>query len=491
MKIAFLNPQGNFDSEDRKWGSHPDFGGQLVYVKEVARSMAHMEEDIDIITRRINDPEWKEFSGELDFYHDIEGVRILRINCGPDKFLRKELLWSHLNEWTDNIIEFYKKNDEKFPDFFIANYGDGGLSGVFLYKKTGIPFSFTGHSLGAQKLDKLLSFQNFSKLDEYYHFSSRITAERLSMKFASVIFTSTNQEKEEQYSHVLYKDIVDQKKVKVVPPGVNIKIFNKNEQSIDLKVVKKYENLYNEFPNRRNLRPVICSSRLDPKKNHKAVVEAFSRSEEINRNYNLIIVTKNIVDPRKYSMEFDTVEANVLKELFEIVRRYNIEDSIYFIDIDSQLELASLYRIGAKNRGVFALTTYYEPFGLAPLEAAACGMPVLVTKNGGPSESLLSKDISYENSKKIIRLHEYGCLVDPMDINTIIIGLKGMMDTEKYNFYADAGYSRVMTKYTWEATAKDYLKYIHEFCNRKGEEDISIPSYFIDGKEEIKIDYKL
>ena len=380
MKIAFLNPQGNFDSEDRKWGSHPDFGGQLVYVKEVARSMAHMGEDIDIITRRINDPEWKEFSDELNFYPDIEGVRILRINCGPDKFLRKELLWSHLNEWTDNIIEFYKKSNEKFPDFFIANYGDGGLSGVFLYKKTGIPFSFTAHSLGAQKLDKLLSFQNFSKLDEYYHFSSRITAERLSMKFASVIFTSTNQEKEEQYSHILYKDIVDQKKVKVVPPGVNIKIFNKNDQSVDLKVVRKYENLYNEFPHRRNLPPVICSSRLDPKKNHKAVVEAFSRSEEINRNFNLIIVTKNIADPRKYSMEFDTVEANVLKEMFEIVRRYNIEDSIYFIDIDSQLELASLYRIGAKNRGVFALTTYYEPFGLAPLEAAACGLPCTCNK---------------------------------------------------------------------------------------------------------------
>ncbi len=104
MKIAFLNPQGNFDSEDRRWGSHPDFGGQLVYVKEVARSMAHMGEEIDIITRRINDKEWVEFSNQLDFYHDIDGVRILRIDCGPSDFLRKELLWPHLNEWTDNII---------------------------------------------------------------------------------------------------------------------------------------------------------------------------------------------------------------------------------------------------------------------------------------------------------------------------------------------------------------------------------------------------
>ena len=36
MRIAFLNPQGNFDPEDSYWTEHPDFGGQLVYVKQVA-----------------------------------------------------------------------------------------------------------------------------------------------------------------------------------------------------------------------------------------------------------------------------------------------------------------------------------------------------------------------------------------------------------------------------------------------------------------------
>ncbi len=36
MHLAFLNPQGNFDPQDRYWTQHPDFGGQLVYVKQVA-----------------------------------------------------------------------------------------------------------------------------------------------------------------------------------------------------------------------------------------------------------------------------------------------------------------------------------------------------------------------------------------------------------------------------------------------------------------------
>jgi len=42
MHIAFLNPQGNFDPQDRYWTAHPDFGGQLVYVKEVALALGRM-----------------------------------------------------------------------------------------------------------------------------------------------------------------------------------------------------------------------------------------------------------------------------------------------------------------------------------------------------------------------------------------------------------------------------------------------------------------
>ena len=40
MHIAFLNPHGNFDPHDSHWTAHPDFGGQLVYVKQVALAMA-------------------------------------------------------------------------------------------------------------------------------------------------------------------------------------------------------------------------------------------------------------------------------------------------------------------------------------------------------------------------------------------------------------------------------------------------------------------
>ena len=63
---------------------------------------------VDILTRRIDDPQWQGFSEQTGWYTDNEsGPRIVRIDCGGPGFLSKELLWPHLDEWVDNIMAFY------------------------------------------------------------------------------------------------------------------------------------------------------------------------------------------------------------------------------------------------------------------------------------------------------------------------------------------------------------------------------------------------
>ena len=87
MHIAFLNPQGNFDPDDSYWTEHPDFGGQLVYVKQVALAMAELGHRVDILTRRIVDPAWPEFAAPFDAYPGAPGVydkerdAFFRIGC--------------------------------------------------------------------------------------------------------------------------------------------------------------------------------------------------------------------------------------------------------------------------------------------------------------------------------------------------------------------------------------------------------------------------
>ena len=124
MHIIFLNPQGNFDENDTYMAEHPDFGGQLIYVKEVAQAMADLGHRVDIITRRIEDPNWPEFAEPISHYSGYEeSVRILRLECGGLKFLNKEQLWPHLDEFVQNMRDIY---GDTLPDFATAHYADGG-----------------------------------------------------------------------------------------------------------------------------------------------------------------------------------------------------------------------------------------------------------------------------------------------------------------------------------------------------------------------------
>ena len=136
MHIAFLNPQGNFDPADSYLAEHPDFGGQLVYVKEVAQAMVDLGHRVDIVTRRVEDPSWPEFAADVETYPGYEeGLRILRFPCGGPEFLDKERLWPHMPEFVDNMLAFY---GDAPPDFATTHYADGGYCGVLARHRAGL-----------------------------------------------------------------------------------------------------------------------------------------------------------------------------------------------------------------------------------------------------------------------------------------------------------------------------------------------------------------
>ena len=89
---------------------------------------------------------------------------------------------------------------------------------------------------------------------------------------------------------------------------------------------------------------------------------------------------------------------------------------------------------------MFALTSFYEPFGLAPIEAAATGLVPVVTKNGGPA------DIFSDGS---------GILVDPICSNSIANGL--MEGIDRHSELSSAAAKRVNEKFLWSNTAEGYL----------------------------------
>jgi sucrose-phosphate synthase len=455
MRIACLNPQGNFDPGDFGWTQHPDFGGQLVYVKELSLALGRLGHTVDIFTRRIDDPDWPPFAAALDGYPGQENVRILRLPCGPPGFLPKEKLWPHLEEWVGNIVAFYDR-DGSFPAVLTGHYADGGLAAVLLQEQRGTAFTFTGHSLGAQKMDKIIrGAKDFAQAVETFRFDSRIAAERIAMARAARIITSTEQERVEQYAHRLYRRAVDpvaSGKFAEIPPGVNLEIFGSDRRSgsEDRIIDRVEEALERDIPaQRRDLATVVCSSRLDTKKNHLGLIHAWGRSEELRRAANLLIITRGVRNPlRTWDRELRGEEREIFRQIIVQIRQSGLEGCVSAFDLNSQEELAACYRyLSRHKRGIFALTSLYEPFGLAPLEAMAAGLPAVVTRNGGPQESLRDQG------------GVYGILVDPEDPGDIARGLLELArDESRRQEMQDRGRRRVLDRYTWERTAQGYLR---------------------------------
>lgn len=441
MRLAFLNPQGNFDRADSYLTEHPDFGGQLVYVKEVALALGRLGVSVDVITRRINDPDWPGFEQPLDDFGLLaDRVRIVRLDCGGPGFLAKEALWPHLPQFAAAMVEFY---GDDLPDYATAHYADGGYLGALLQAATGVGFTFTGHSLGAQKLDKLgASPENFDAINERFRFSRRIAAERLSMQRSGCIVTSTEDERREQYGHALYRgavDPADDSRFRVIPPGINTEIFHQdghNDPHAWLERVAAAVRL-------PGIAHVVVSSRLDPKKNVAGVVEAYIGSRELQASAGLALFVRGVDDPWSELDRLKRDEQHVLGPILRRLEEAGLRDRVSFINARSQRELAAAYRWFARYGSVFALPSLFEPFGLAPIEAAACGLAVVATRNGGPTE---------------IFAGGAGLLMDPENPTDMARMLcQGLAEQPRL---ARAGIERVLSTYTWDRTAAAYLELI-------------------------------
>lgn len=495
LRVAFFNPQGNFDRHDTGWTSHPDFGGQLVYVKEVAVALAKLGCAVDIFTRRIEeDATWQNvFAEELDAYAHAPGVRIVRVRCGPTHaFLPKEQLWPYLAQWTENILAFYRRDAHALPDACTGHYGDGGYAAALFADRTGVPFTFTAHSLGAQKLEKFAQREQLESLLPRFAFDKRIAAERYAMARASRIITSTDQEREEQYAHAAYGGAVDmarerEAKFAVIPPGVNTSVFGRDaldkrrggdngdggggddhddgdaseaaetERQVRARIDAVIARDITRDVSRRHLPIVMLSSRLERKKNHIDVVRAFALDAELRAHANLMIAVRGTEDAlRDRCRAFHGEALQILDEIDATLTVHNLHHQcVITVELRSQRELAAAYRyLAGHYRGVFCLSAVYEPFGLAPLEAMAAGMPAVVTRHGGPSESLRDR---------------YGVLVDPVDPVDIARGLKRVvMDGAEWRRMQQLGMQRVYTHYTWAATGERYLAVIREVWQRAG-----------------------
>jgi len=435
LKLLHLHLHGLIRSNSLELGKDSDTGGQTQYVLELVKSLAKTSEvdQVDLVTRLINDSKIdSSYSKEQEFIEP--GAQILRFQFGPNKYLRKELLWPYLDELTQNLIQYYQKQENK-PSFIHAHYADAGYVGVRLSQALKVSFIFTGHSLGREKKRKLLEAGlKINQIEKLYSISKRINAEEESLKYADIVVTSTKQESVYQYSQ--YHSFSSHKS-KVIAPGVDHTKFHHIHSTTE---TSEIDNMMIPFLKDLRKPPILAISRAVRRKNIPSLVEAYGRSEKLKRKTNLVLV----LGCRDNTSKLDSQQREVFQKIFEMIDKYNLYGKVAYPKKHSPANIPSLYRWAASRGGIFVNPALTEPFGLTLLEASSCGLPIIATDDGGP--------------KEIYAKCENGLLVDVTDTNQLKIVLeKGISNSSQWKLWSRNGIEGVHRHFSWNTHVRNYL----------------------------------
>ncbi len=451
--IQMFSLHGLLRAENLELGRDADTGGQITYVTELARHLSTTEGigRVDLFTRLIRD---KRVSS--DYARPVEVVndklRIIRLQCGGRTYMRKELLWPHLAEYTDKAIKFIKR-ENLIPDLVHGHYPDAGYVAMQLASVFGLPFIYTGHSLGRSKLNKLLNDgMSRQEIDKKYKILGRIETEEEILTSADMVITSTRHEIDEQYG--LYGN-KSAPRYKVIPPGIDVERFypfyhdmlEESEKSEDAKYAQAsmLKNL-----NRFFLQPekpmVLALCRPDKRKNISGLIQAYGEDLQLQAMANLAI----FAGIRK---DIDTMEENerdVLTGMLLLMDKYDLYGRMAIPKKhDFEHDVPALYRIAAEKHGVFINPALTEPFGLTLLEASATGLPIVATNDGGPND--------------IVRNCDNGILIDPMDNDSISKSIRKIItDDDLWETYSKNGILNVRKHYTWANHAQTYAREVKD-----------------------------
>jgi glycosyltransferase involved in cell wall biosynthesis len=172
---------------------------------------------------------------------------------------------------------------------------------------------------------------------------------------------------------------------------------------------------------------VLCVSNCLPHKNLRRLIEAFARLRRSGFGGHLVLAG---------------VDARRARELTRYVRVNRLGTCVHFPGFVSDSFLPALYG-GAR---LFVFPSLYEGFGLPPLEAMACGIPVVVSDTPALTEVV----------------GKAGLRVDPERVESIEEGMARLLgDPALHARYAREGLRRA-SRFSWRAAAEQTLRVYEE-----------------------------
>jgi D-inositol-3-phosphate glycosyltransferase len=366
-----------------------DAGGQNVYVAALSAALARRGAEVVVHTRR-DDP---------DLPPSVDagpGVTVEHVDAGPAEAIPKDDLLPHMDEFADRLRRSFTADP---PDVVHAHFWMSGRAALAAARPLGIPVVQTFHALGVVKRR---------------HQGARDTSPPTRLREEAILAENVDRIVATCSDEVfeLVRMGADLRRVAVVPCGVDLELFRADGPC-----------------GPRPMGPrLLVVSRLVERKGIGDVVTALARLPGVE-----LVVAGG---PPAGELGRDP-EA---RRLAAVAERVGVADRVRLLGRVGRADLPALYR----SADLVVSVPWYEQFGIVPLEAMACGVPVVVSAVGGLVDSVVDG---------VTGVH-----VPPRRPALLADAVGGLLaDPERRAALGAAGARRARRRYGWDRIAGSTL----------------------------------
>ncbi|PJJ85045.1 glycosyltransferase family 4 protein [Mucilaginibacter auburnensis] len=378
-----------------------DTGGQNVYVAQLAMHLAKLNYHVDIFTRR-------EDTGVEEIVILKTGIRVIHIEAGPQTVIPKEELLKYMPQFEKNMLAFINR-EQNIYELIHAHFFMSAMVAMGLKRQLNIPFVVTFHALG-----------HVRRLHQGEHDlfpEERLDIEQRAVHEADRIIAECPQDRDDLINY--YQ--ADHDRISIVPCGFSHEEFYPIEKNLARKILQLP---LDEFI-------VLQLGRMVPRKGIDNVVNALGLLKQKGLTKIKLIVVGGKTE------QIESSGCPEYQRLKKLTKDLGIDTDVIFIGQRSRAQLKLYY--GAAD--VFVTTPWYEPFGITPLEAMACGTPVIGSNVGG---------IKYSVVNNIT-----GMLVPPNDAVALATAINTTMhDPDLLSTLGKNSIKRVNKYFTWKYVAR-------------------------------------
>lgn len=379
-------------------------GALNVYVRQLGEALARQGWRVDMFTRR-TDPE------QAQIVEHGPNCRTIRLDAGPATFVDRHNLYDCLPQFLDSFLEFQVRSRVQYA-LVHTNYWLSSWVGMELRQHQLFKHVHTYHSVGAHSPEGDLAPGSINDL-ELGAAQERLAIERKSLAKSDLVIATSPQERDS-----LRRLISHEGKIEIIPCGTDLRTFAPIERALARQQLKV-------SPEQKL---ILYAGRFDPRKGLDTLVQAMADEAMTEHGDSQLLIAGGSRPGQADGQERDRIET--------LIQTLNLTERVRFLGRVDQ-DLLAIYYAAAD---LCCLPSHEEPFGLAALEAMACGTPVVASAVGGLNFTVLSE--------------QTGLLVKPGEVSQLAQAMARVLSDRSWAAYlGQASRARVEAHFSWDGVA--------------------------------------